>query len=500
MKSIIFFINNRVSLCLMFIFFIIWTQSALVNAAPGDPPLIAFTWITSPIKQSNVPASIKLTITDDEWISSVTFNESWTTNSWIIVGSWGSYDLSISNSIWLHEYSVSALDGWWNASLALIIYNVIANNATCVLDKITSTTTNWYISWKYNINFDLIGDNCWDLWNDYIAYIYQSPEWKTIWTIRPTDNSIRSYSVLLDTTTYPNSDSSAYKIAVWCWWANCSESPGYVYLWWSVDSTFWINNVPLDTTPPLITYTWIISPIKQSEVPVNISLTITDDSWITPVTFYESWTTNSWTLSRSWDIYFLPLSNSLWVHDYIITVLDWGSNTISEIISYNVVPDDETLKVIYLKSGWNLLTLPSQIFNSSWQIINHTAETFWQLAWADVVTRWKNESQQYESHLVWLPANNFDLTNVWFFIHVSKNSNLALSWTYLPYNPIISNGWNMIWYADPTPISADNFWVSFSWNVVSKFNNNTQQWESHIVGVQLNDFTISQWDSVFLHK
>ena len=67
--------------------------------------------------------------------------------------------------------------------------------------------------------------------------------------------------------------------------------------------------------------------------------------------------------------------------------------------------------------------------------------------------------------------------------------------------PPVSAGWNLVGFNSATPISADLFGLSFAGaDIVSKFDNTTQSWTSHILHFPLNNFDINRGDGVFIHK
>lgn len=156
-----------------------------------------------------------------------------------------------------------------------------------------------------------------------------------------------------------------------------------------------------------------------------------------------------------------------------------------------------------LKPGWNLVTLPAQPVDNNNQPISYTAETFGKLVGADVVSGWSSANQQYASHVVGVPLNNFSLTNgVGFFVHVTSTANFStLGVPFVQSTSTISVGWNMLGWNNSSSTSVEVFGSSISGaDVISKFDNSSQQWVSHIIGLPLNSFTINQGDGIFVHK
>ncbi len=267
----------------------------------------------------------------------------------------------------------------------------------CQLESITSTIDNWYISWKYDIGFTLSWDKCWESWYKFEADIYDTATsvWTFIWEIRPTDNSISSYAIPFDTTIWPNSDSSKYKLAVWCYldnWDPCENSWSGLFLGWSIDSSFWIDNSAQsavqnwqwDNISPVISFSWFTSPVSQSELPASLPLTVTDNKWVALVKFAESWTSYTWTLIGNWDIYLLPLPNSIWEHSIEVKAKDAAWNSTLATVLYTVVADSAiTITAITISpanptvSSWSSLQLTAVATDQSWAIISPSPQFSW---------------------------------------------------------------------------------------------------------------------------
>src|SRR3989339_29421 len=147
-----------------------------------------------------------------------------------------------------------------------------------------------------------------------------------------------------------------------------------------------------------------------------------------------------------------------------------------------------------LKIGWNLITLPIQpVDPGNGQSVNYTAETFGKLAGADVVVGWLNASQQYSSHIVGLPINDFNLANgTGFFVHLKTAKKLALNGTVIQQTPpTVFAGWNLLGWNDAAPTTAETYGLSIpTADVVAKFDSQNQKWLSHIIKLPINNFTI----------
>jgi hypothetical protein len=158
-----------------------------------------------------------------------------------------------------------------------------------------------------------------------------------------------------------------------------------------------------------------------------------------------------------------------------------------------------------LNSGWNLITLPIQELDPVTNLpLNNTAESIGQLFGADVVTEWNSGSQQYSSHIVGLPVNNFQIPQgMGFFIHVNSAKSVSLTGANIPSTmPALSVGWNLVGWTDRYTTSSAEIIGDFyaGSDVVSKFDSLTQQWVSHIVNLPINNFIINLGDAVFVHQ
>ncbi len=119
-----------------------------------------------------------------------------------------------------------------------------------------------------------------------------------------------------------------------------------------------------------------------------------------------------------------------------------------------------------------------------------------------MVTQWQTASQTYVSHVMGVTLNDFQITpGLGFFMHVSQAKNIILSGTSASVSPQLSEGWNLLGWTTGSNTTAEAAGTSLgNVDVISTFNNTTQQWESHIVGLPLNNFTINQGDSIFVHR
>ncbi|MCX6779974.1 MAG: polysaccharide deacetylase family protein, partial [Candidatus Magasanikbacteria bacterium] len=210
--------------------------------------------------------------------------------------------------------------------------------------------------------------------------------------------------------------------------------------------------------------------------------------------------------------------NYLTANNVPVHTISQGIDLLNNVIPAPVVPPTPTptstptstptptviTKTITLYPGWNLITVPVVPINTTTnQAINYTAETFGQFVGADMLSQWSADS--YASHIVGVSttANNFNITSgTGFFIHVTSTKNLSIIGTAIAQtSPTISAGWNLLGWASDTSTNADAFGTLMgNIDIVSTFNNANQQWQSHVMGLPLNNFTINQGNSVFMHR
>jgi len=83
---------------------------------------------------------------------------------------------------------------------------------------------------------------------------------------------------------------------------------------------------------------------------------------------------------------------------------------------------------IDLDAGWNLISIPIQPTDINGQVFSYTAETFGQFAGADLVSEWNSQTQQFNSHVVGFPLNDFVINqNKGFWAHVNSPQTLTIN-------------------------------------------------------------------------
>jgi FtsP/CotA-like multicopper oxidase with cupredoxin domain len=187
-------------------------------------------------------------------------------------------------------------------------------------------------------------------------------------------------------------------------------------------------------------------------------------------------------------------------YSYRVTAFNASGNSVSAPATAAFTLTS-TVKAITFQPGWNLVTLPLQPINATnSQPISYTAETFGKLAQADVVTRWFN--QQYNSHVVGTPINDFPITiGQGIFVHTTSTVNINVTGTPIAQTtPTISTGWNAIGWNDSVSTNANTLGFNIGADMLAKFSNTLQSWVSHITNLPVNNFTISQGEGVFAHK
>lgn len=172
-------------------------------------------------------------------------------------------------------------------------------------------------------------------------------------------------------------------------------------------------------------------------------------------------------------------------------------------VSFSPAPAITTAELV-LRPGWNLITLPLQVVSTSTgQPVTFTAESFGSLIGADTVTQWLTASQHYAGHIVGQPVGNFTISEgLGFFVHLTAARTVSLSGTaYASSSPALLAGWNPLGYNVSAPGTAEAFGLTLvGADVLARFDSATQQWQSHIMGLPVNNFTLNRGDGVFAHR
>lgn len=174
----------------------------------------------------------------------------------------------------------------------------------------------------------------------------------------------------------------------------------------------------------------------------------------------------------------------------------------SMTVIFSALASTMTPASVSLVAGWNLITLPSQPVDNTGATTTINAESFGQAVDATLVTKWDKASQQYISHVVGIPLNNFDLIpGEGFFVNVPTVATFAYSSSPIQPNYPPSLGWNLFGWTGITPITAETFGSSLAGtaDIVVIFNPQAQQYQSHVMGIPLNNFEISAGRGMFVH-
>ena len=112
-----------------------WWDQTFSTLACDDTtaPTINYTAIANQYNVSEVPSNITFTLADNTAVTTLTLNNS---NVFSAI-SWWVYTLSLSRTLWLHEYVLIAGDAAGNKTTATITYNVLA-------DSVTNINVIWY--------------------------------------------------------------------------------------------------------------------------------------------------------------------------------------------------------------------------------------------------------------------------------------------------------------------------------------------------------------------
>ena len=118
-----------------------------------------------------------------------------------------------------------------------------------------------------------------------------------------------------------------------------------------------------DTSSPTITYNAIANQFNQSTVPTNIVFTLADNTAVTTLTLANGASATNIFGSIAAGTYTLPLSNTLGLHEYVVTAGDAAGNTKSVTITYNVLANSVTNVEI---TGYTISNLTNSGLTISW--------------------------------------------------------------------------------------------------------------------------------------
>jgi len=101
-----------------------------VEANDTTAPTIEYTPIANQFNVSAVPASIIFTIGDDVLVTTLTLQHWGVPTSVFSALSGWTYTLALANTVWLHEYTLTAWDAVGNTTSKTVTYNVVADTVT----------------------------------------------------------------------------------------------------------------------------------------------------------------------------------------------------------------------------------------------------------------------------------------------------------------------------------------------------------------------------------
>ena len=148
-----------------------------------------------------------------------------------------------------------------------------------------------------------------------------------------------------------------------------------------------------------------------------------------------------------------------------------------------------------LKTGWNTLSLPfTEMF---------TAETLGNsIGVSDAIATWDPASQEYKIHPVGISGQDFPIEpGHGYLIHVYEDTQFTVTGNIIEDITVpITMGWNMLGWIHDTSITAEQFGETIlGCDVVAKWDPETQDYTIHPQTTPINDFTIHQGDTLFIH-
>lgn len=232
---------------------------------------------------------------------------------------------------------------------------------------------------------------------------------------------------------------------------------------------------------------------------VNITCMVTDNIGVNNVTVNITFPDNSWVnesmmeLEQA-DVYYYNASYMLiGNYSFFIFVTDVeGNKKLSQIYSFKI---EEYLYNQHFFNKWNLMTVPVE---NNW-----TAETLGQnIRECTVVCMYNANSQNYRTHVVGIPYNDFPIVDgSGYFANCNNESNLSIpDLSITSVNVSIYEDWNIVgWYHDYATTAESLGENITGTTVVCMFNGGTQTYKTHVVDIPHNDFTIERGMGVFIY-
>ena len=200
-----------------------------------------------------------------------------------------------------------------------------------------------------------------------------------------------------------------------------------------------------------------------------------------------------------------------WINGDIITITvagngdyeNWiGSESIviDEDVTEQQVPDIILQDVMVghtfsLKHGWNLITIPVEN--------DYTAETLGQeIDGCTVICRFNATTQTFNTHVIDIPHNDFPIEDgIGYWFYVTADTTFTVNGPPIDSVSInVYSGWNMIGWTHSYPTDAETLGDSLTYcTVICKFNATTQTFNTHVIDIPHNNFTIERGMAFFVY-
>ena len=152
---------------------------------------------------------------------------------------------------------------------------------------------------------------------------------------------------------------------------------------------------------------------------------------------------------------------------------------------------------IALHAGWNLITIP---FDTEWTAENLGNPSI--ILGCTVICMFDAQTQTFLTHVVGTPHDNFPLEpGVGYFIYLTGDTSTTLGGKAIAEVSVsIYTNWNMIgWYQDYNTTAEDLGIAIPGTTVISMFDAQLQQFNSHVISVQHKDFVITRGMGLFIY-
>jgi len=282
---------------------------------------------------------------------------------------------------------------------------------------------------------------------------------------------------------------------------------------WAVDhlnnaGSIYSQTYYVDNTPPMSNAS--VHPYHQ-EAPINVTIDASDSGcnggvgtkfvelWFRHSTDNVTWT--SWTLFSADSLapYALSFTAPLGTgyYQFYSIAVDMVYNMEEPPVTPDAIANlsGDISYTQSLAQGWNLITVPVQH--------NFTAESLGaSIPLCDAVVKWDASLQDYITHPVGSPIQDFDIEDgVSYFVHVTNISEFSVSGAPIDTLSVsIMPGWNLVGWVRTHTVSAEQLGDEINGSdIVMRWSTTLQGYIPHLMGTPINDFAVTHGMGLFVH-